>query len=290
MITLNWDAAGGAEYYRVYMKENGGGWNHVDDVTNNSIIVSDLKPETEYTFCVGTAADVDEVTYRGVKWSDELKVSTTKSSGRKTADAIGSISTVVEDASGIQQTIKMSSKDGEYYLFLPSYADMQEFKLNFACNGENQNIMIIGSKAAKEFSGDSLAFDIAEVMGDATADAFELGVAIEGMDPMKLHVMKSSEVRSLYLMSSSEAENRDFVDASKQNKTTGTMQLVDSKGLTIYNGGLKQIKARGNSTFGHYPKKSYQIKLEAASDLLDQNENVKTWVLLANYGRRNADA
>ena len=132
MITLNWDAAGGAEYYRVYMKENGGGWNHVDDVTNNSIIVSDLKPETEYTFCVGTAADVDGVTYRGVKWSDELKGSTTKSTGRKTADAIGSISTVVEDASGIQQTIKMSSKDGEYYLFLPSYAGVQtEFCLQW---------------------------------------------------------------------------------------------------------------------------------------------------------------
>ena len=284
LITLNWDAAGGAEYYRVYMKENGGNWKHVDDVTNNGIIVSDLKPETEYTFCVGTAADVDGVTYRGVKWSDELKVSTTKSTGKKTADAIRTISTVVEDTSGTQQMIKMSAKEGEYYLFLPSYADISDFKLNFDCDEENQNIMIIGSKAVKEFNGNSLAFDIAEVMGDTTADAFELGVAIAGMDPMKIHVMKSSEVRSLYLMSSSEAENRDFVDASKQNKTTGTMQLVDSKGLTIYNGGLKQIKARGNSTFGHYPKKSYQIKLEAASDLLDQNENVKTWVLLANYG------
>ncbi len=61
------------------------------------------------------------------------------------------------------------------------------------------------------------------------------------------------------------------------------MSMVSADGGSVYSGGLKQIKARGNSTFTYADKKSYQIKLETASDLLGNQEQVKTWVLLAGY-------
>ena len=59
--------------------------------------------------------------------------------------------------------------------------------------------------------------------------------------------------------------------------------MVSADGGSIYSGELKQIKARGNSTFTYTDKKSYQIKLNTASDLLGNEEQVKTWVLLASY-------
>ena len=62
------------------------------------------------------------------------------------------------------------------------------------------------------------------------------------------------------------------------------MQMVDNSGEIVYNGSLTEIKSRGNSTFTYYDKKSYQIKLGTKTDLFGNNEEVKTWVLLANYG------
>ena len=61
------------------------------------------------------------------------------------------------------------------------------------------------------------------------------------------------------------------------------MSMVSADGCSIYSGELKQIKARGNSTFTYADNKSYQIKLNTASDLLGNKEQVKTWVLLASY-------
>lgn len=60
--------------------------------------------------------------------------------------------------------------------------------------------------------------------------------------------------------------------------------MVDANGGIVYEGGLKQLKARGNSTFTYYDKKSYQIKLSEAADLLNNGEAIGTWVLLAGYG------
>ena len=89
---------------------------------------------------------------------------------------------------------------------------------------------------------------------------------------------------SMFITSDNPAQDRIYVDSSKNNETTAQMILTGANGTVLYNGSLTQIKARGNSTFAHYAKKSYQIKLGEKSDLIGQNQNVKTWVLLANYG------
>ena len=59
--------------------------------------------------------------------------------------------------------------------------------------------------------------------------------------------------------------------------------MIDANGGEIAATNITELKARGNSTFTYAEKKSYQIKLETASNLLQTGENVKTWVLLANY-------
>lgn len=93
----------------------------------------------------------------------------------------------------------------------------------------------------------------------------------------------ASNIPALYLTSGVPKQSRSFVDADKSNQTTGSMRLVTPDGITLYDGALSQIKARGNSTFTYYPKKAYQIKLESKADLLGTGEQGKTWVLLASY-------
>ena len=62
------------------------------------------------------------------------------------------------------------------------------------------------------------------------------------------------------------------------------MTMIPASGKEpIYDGALTQIKARGNSTFKYYPKKSYQIKLDKKTKLISGTEKGKTWVLLAGY-------
>ena len=100
---------------------------------------------------------------------------------------------------------------------------------------------------------------------------------------MTFRVMQASAIPTMYLTSSGAAQGRDWVDASKSNAATGTMNLIGADGAPVYFGELKQIKARGNSTFTYAEKKSYQIKLAEPSDLLGKQEQVKTWVLLASY-------
>ena len=102
---------------------------------------------------------------------------------------------------------------------------------------------------------------------------------------MTLHVMKSQNISALYLTSDDPvSQGREYVDASKSNETTAKMTMVAANGSIVYDGDLTQVKARGNSTFTYYDKKSYQIKLDSKTDLLGTGEKVKTWVLLAGYG------
>ena len=71
------------------------------------------------------------------------------------------------------------------------------------------------------------------------------------------------------------------IHSSRDVREPGEMVMVDERGQVRYSGALREVKARGNTTFT-YPKKPYQIKLENKTDLLGTGE-ARTWVLLADY-------
>ena len=122
---------------------------------------------------------------------------------------------------------------------------------------------------------------VADDNGDGT---YTLSVTVGDLKPMTVQVMKSANVGVVYLTSGSEEHDREYVDASKSNEVSDAMmQLVRADGTIVYDSGLKELKARGNSTFTYAEKKSYQIKLDDGTDLLGNGEEVKTWVLLAGY-------
>lgn len=166
--------------------------------------------------------------------------------------------------------IHAQAVDGELYLFLPSTADLTALTLYFTKTSENvvsKEIVNVPSLIEKDTSG---RYSLKTVMDDGST--------------VRFYVMQGSAIPTMYLSSADAAEDREWVDESKKHEATGNMKLIKADGSAVYDGGLTQIKARGNSTFTYFPKKAYQIKLSDKTDLLGTGEKVKTWVLLANYG------
>ncbi|MFR1190250.1 MAG: CotH kinase family protein, partial [Oscillospiraceae bacterium] len=121
-------------------------------------------------------------------------------------------------------------------------------------------------------------------LADAQDGLYDLTVLINGQKAATVHIAQSANIGALYITSDDPAaQGRDFVDASKSNIATGSLLVVNKDGEEIYNGALKQLKARGNTTFTNAEKKSYQIKLDGKVDLIACGDKVKTWTLLADY-------
>ena len=289
-VTLKWDPAPGAQYYRIYQKAEGGDWVKVGETEECAAVITGLQSQTKYSFRIGTGKKVNGQTIRGLSWSENAEAVTPEESAVKTSDLITGISAAVQAAASEEENVKAYSvktveKDGKLYLMLPSFADLENLHLCFETESTLQNVTVFGTNGSAQTAEKEIVLKLSEISGGTDMSGHMIYVSADGGSPVEICVMKSAEIPAIYL-TSADAENqgRDFVDASKQNIALGSMTMLDENGSSIYENSLKQIKARGNSTFKYYPKKSYQIKLSEANDLLGTGENVKTWVLLAGYG------
>ena len=275
-LTLSWSAALGAEYYEVFQCNKN---NDKDTRTplgtiyETTFSVTGLTADTDYYFVAAGRTKVpteNNEVYNSAKWSNILHARTAP----KPSDVTG-VSAVVDG-----QTIDLAEVDGAKYLFLPSSADLTKLSLTFVTEPPSNRISLSGNKGTVYWSS---SVDLTAVADVNAAGYREITASVGTGKTMTFRVMQASSISTVYLTSSNSAQGRDWVDRDKKNITTGSMSMVSADGGSIYSGELKQIKARGNSTFTYADKKSYQIKLNTASDLLGNQEQVKTWVLLASY-------
>ncbi len=275
-LTLSWSAALGAEYYDVFQcnKNNDtSSRTYLGTTYDTTFIATGLTADTDYYFVAAGRTKVpteNNEVYNSAKWSNILHARTAP----KPSDVTG-VSAVVNG-----QTIALAEVDGAKYLFLPSSADLTKLSLTFATEPPSDRIALSGSKGTVYWSS---FVDLTAVADVNAAGYREITASVGSGQTMTFRVMQASPISTVYLTSSNSAQGRDWVDRDKKNITTGSMSMVSADGGSIYSGELKQIKARGNSTFTYTDKKSYQIKLNTASDLLGNQEQVKTWVLLASY-------
>lgn len=270
---LNWSISSGADSYELYRYDAASGkyvlMTNVGNTTGYT--VTGLEMQKTYHFVIRGTKTVDGMVYNS-GWSNVLEVKTNAAS----ADVVSMTASV--DG----RSISLSEADGAQYLFLPASADLTKLPLRFELSENKGALVLSGDKS-------SLTLDAAEQSVDLTALASEtdgcyvVTARIGGGDALTVRVMQGTGIPTLYLTSSTEDQNRDWVDASKENKTTASAYMISADGAAIYDGSVKQLKARGNSTFLHTEKKSYQIKLSSGADLLGTGEQVKTWVLLAGY-------
>lgn len=176
--------------------------------------------------------------------------------------------------------VSLAVLDDTAYLFLPAFADLSALTLNF--NDENP-LIAAGDLGEQTLMSGSL-LDITSIAAQNSNGTYNISLKFVSGSELPVVIMQSSGVFSMFLTSDNISEQgREWVDISKSNEATGSMKLLSPDGEVIYDGGLTQIKPRGNSTFKYYDKKSYQIKLDKKTDLLGKGEKVKTWVLLAGY-------
>lgn len=275
-LTLSWSAALGAEYYDVFQcnKNNDtSSRTYLGTTYDTTFIATGLTADTDYYFVAAGRTKVpteNNEVYNSAKWSNILHARTAP----KPSNVTG-VSAVVDG-----QTIALAEVDGAKYLFLPSSADLTKLSLTFATEPTSDRISLSGNKGTVYWSS---SVDLTAVADVDAAGYREITASVGTGKTMTFRVMQASPISTVYLTSSNSAQGRDWVDRDKKNITTGSMSMVSADGGSIYSGELKQIKARGNSTFTYADKKSYQIKLNTASDLLGNQEQVKTWVLLASY-------
>ena len=276
-LTLSWSAALGAEYYEVFRcSEDNSSRQSVGTTAETTFTVTGLTADMGYYFVAAGRTKVpteNNKVYNSAKWSNVLYA--------RTDPAPADVTSVAATVDGHQ--ITLTEKDGAKYLFLPASADLTKLSLTVTTTPVSDKVLLTGDKGAAYLQG---TVDLTAVAA-ANADGYrEITASVgKGKQPLTFRVMQASAIPTMYLTSADSA-NRGlaYVDGSKNNVVTdAAMELIAANGTSIYNGGLKQLKARGNSTFTYAEKKSYQIKLAEPSDLLGKQEQVKTWVLLASY-------
>lgn len=275
---LSWAAAAGAQYYDVYECDatNSKRIKYVGATTTCEFTLTDLAPESQHYYVVAgrakAATENDEV-YNSPRWSSIASVKTNPPS----ADVTGMSVTV----DGVE--IAAVSEGNSNYLFLPATADLTQLPVSVTRSEAQGKLVIKGDLGeTTPVTGTETTIDLTKLASESDG-VRTITLTIGVGRSMTVKVMQGSGIPTLYLTSGTDGETRAWVDASKSNVTSGSMKLLAADGKSTYDGELKQIKARGNSTFAHTDKKSYQIKLAEKSDLLGNGESVKTWVLLANY-------
>lgn len=276
-VTLTWTAAPGAGYYEVFRcSEDNSSRQSVGTTAETTFTVTGLTADMGYYFVAAGRTKVpteNNKVYNSAKWSNVLYA--------RTDPAPADVTSVAATVDGHQ--ITLTKKDGAKYLFLPASADLTKLSLTVTTTPESDKVLLTGDKGTAYLQG---TVDLTAVAA-ANADGYrEITASVgKGADTLTFRVMQASGLPTLYLTSADSASRGlAYVDGSKNNVVTdAAMALIAADRSTIYDGGLKQIKARGNSTFTYAEKKSYQIKLAEAGDLLGTGEQVKTWVLLASY-------
>ena len=104
----------------------------------------------------------------------------------------------------------------------------------------------------------------------------------DGMD-YDVVFMKSANLPSLFI--DTDSGSMDYLNADKENEEAGEINLIKASGGVEYQGRLKKVSGRGNSTFAT-AKKPYTFTLEEAYPLCGLDMG-KKWNLLALHYEEN---
>ena len=170
---------------------------------------------------------------------------------------------VLSHGSGTRDISIYDAGDGNCFVFLPSYADMDQ-------------VTIMAASERPVFLGE------AELHSGMTCGDFELGTAYAFRDAnhrdSTLWFYRSEGVATIYIDTLSGSMDR--VHADKNTEETAMVEIYTANGATACRELQATVRGRGNTTWG-YHKKPYLLKLSDPADLLGMGA-ATDWVLLAN--------
>ena len=174
---------------------------------------------------------------------------------------------VYDKAEDSIDTIKWFQRNDKYYMFLPSNTDLKNIKVYFNASDE----VYVNETEIKSGEATSV-FETANTEYTLTC----------GNQSYKLVVLCSAEIPAVYI--TTESGSLNYIHSNKENKEPGNIRIYENGKQTL-NSALKQIKGRGNSTWG-LEKKPYNIKFDKKTDLFGMGK-AKKWTLLANHYDRS---
>ena len=157
--------------------------------------------------------------------------------------------------------IRWYEKDGTYYWFLPSSADLSNLTVYHNFDSVKVNGTTITSGNSYNMFENNQTYTV-------TADGTDYTLCVQ----------KATGIGSMFLTTESGSMRK--IHATKGNAESGQLVAIDYDGSVSYDNELDSIKGRGHSTWS-LPKKPYNIKLGKKASLLGMDKN-KKWCLLAN--------
>lgn len=155
---------------------------------------------------------------------------------------------------------------GLTYFFLPSF--VQDNRIY--CDRIKKEAMEIDGKSVSEWK--SFEWEEQTVYS----------ISYDGTD-YDVVFMKSANLPSLFI--ETDSGSMDYLNADKENEEAGEINLIMASGSVEYQGRLKKVSGRGNSTFAT-AKKPYTFTLEEAYPLCGLDMG-KKWNLLALHYEEN---
>lgn len=177
------------------------------------------------------------------------------------------ISAEVYANGGIEKIRSWKNEAGEYFLFLPAYAELSRVSIR----SDSEVPVFIENIPVTE---------------DTVCSAFPLNTPLSlsydtlfGSRQDTIFLVQPSKVPTMYI--DVESGSMDFIHARKDNKEAGDLRIYGADGQLMNHCRLESMQGRGNATWG-LEKNPYNIKLAAEESLLDMGRGQK-WILLANY-------
>lgn len=176
-------------------------------------------------------------------------------------------------------------------LFLPTYAELTAVQLSACGDGEGQPLTLTAGEAQVQVAAGE-PVDLTALFPDGPDEegVYSLTVAVgEGSEAKPLRIRQSANQASLFVTSTDPvSRGRAYVDGQADPKadpvTDASLLMIDETGEAVYDGGLRELRGRGNTTWEWGLKKPYQIKLDEKTDLLqsgDEDNEERTWLLMA---------
>ena len=159
------------------------------------------------------------------------------------------------------------NENGEYYLFLPGYAELSQVSIYKDTSVE---LFLDGKPLFDGMAGDTLQID----------HPYALTYTLYGKERRgTLTIMRSGGVPTMYIDTLS--GSMDYIHEKKGNEESASIRLYDANGILCNDADIEAINGRGNSTWAWYDKKPYSLHFASEIDLLGMGA-AKEWILLAN--------
>lgn len=169
----------------------------------------------------------------------------------------------VSGPDGTERIALFEGDDGICYLFLPSYAQMEQVRI------------VLGSDESASIGGYAMTDGMH--CGDFSLDT-DYAVRIPGKEAFTLRFCRSANVATVHIDTASGTMRRIHED--KEYEEYATIRILRQDGTAECHGEAGTLNGRGNTTWS-YQKKPYVIKLTEGRDLFGMG-TATDWVLLAN--------